>query len=91
MATKQLAIFINVSVEECAQQKLHDYQIFSQLEDLVKTCKSTDKLQREILERVFNLYSKMFRYPKSIEEVVKSRHVVFKAILYFNKEFKGDL
>jgi hypothetical protein len=33
----------------------------------------------------------MFRYPKSISHVVNQRHVVFKAILYFNKEFAGDL
>ena len=33
----------------------------------------------------------MFRYPKSVEHVVGQRHVVFKTILYFNKEFAGDL
>ena len=33
----------------------------------------------------------MFRYPKSVEHVVNQRHVVFKAILFFNSEFKGEL
>ena len=91
MANKQLAIFINVSLEECAQKKLNELGIFTPLEELVKKCKSSDQLEREILNRVFNLYSKMFRMPEAAALVAKQRHVVFKTILYFSKEFSGEL
>ena len=33
----------------------------------------------------------MFRNKQSAEHVVHQRHVVFKEILYFNKEFEGEL
>jgi hypothetical protein len=48
-------------------------------------------LEREILERVYNLISKLFRNPEAVPIVLKQRHTIFKAILYFNKEFKGEL
>ena len=35
--------------------------------------------------------SKMMRHPGSAPVLVKQRHTVFKAVLYFNKEFEGDL
>ena len=91
MMSKQLAIFINVSIESPAQQKLLDLGVLNDLEELVKNCKTSDPLQREILERNFNLMSKMLRHPEAAPILVKQRHTVFKAVLYFNKEFAGDL
>ena len=91
MMSKQLAVFINVSVETPAQQKLLDLGVLTDLEELVKTCKTSDALQKEVLERVFNLMSKMLRHPGVAPILAKQKHTVFKAVLYFNKEFTGDL
>ena len=57
----------------------------------MKHCKTSDPLQREILERIFNLMSKLLRHPQVAPVLAKQRHTVFKAVLYFNKEFEGDL
>jgi len=54
-------------------------------------CKSTDTLQRQIIERTFNLLSKMLRYPDASTELAKQKHVVFKTILYMSQEFAGQL
>lgn len=91
MAQKQLAVFINISVEESGQSNLIKLDIFEELQELVKFCKCGDQLQREILERTFNLYSKLFRNKNAVEKVLHHKHVVFKAILYFNSQFEGDL
>jgi len=91
MATKQLAIFINISVEEQGQKSLMTLNVFEELQELVKHCKSGEKLEREILERVFNLLSKMLRHPEAAPIVLKQKHTVFKAILYFNNQFAGEL
>jgi len=91
MMSKQLAIFINVSIEVPAQQKLLDLGVLTDLEELVKSCKTSDALQKEVLERIFNLMSKMLRHPGVAPILAKQRHTVFKAVLYFNKEFEGDL
>ena len=61
MATKQIAIFVNVSLEECAQKKLSELKIFDYLEELVLKCKSNNQLERQILDRIFNLYSKILK------------------------------
>jgi hypothetical protein len=61
MATKQIAIFVNVSLEECAQKKLSELKIFDHLEELVLKCKSNNQLERQILDRIFNLYSKILK------------------------------
>ena len=91
MMTRQLAIFINVSVEEAGQKFLTSANIFEELQELIKHCKSGVTLEREILERVFNLISKLFRNPEAIPVILKQKHTIFKAVLYFNKEFKGEL
>ena len=54
-------------------------------------CKSTDTLQRQIIERTFNLLSKILRYPPVAPELAKQKHLVFKTILYMSKEFAGAL
>jgi len=91
MMSKQLAIFINVSVEAPAQQTLMKLGTLDDLENLLKQCKTSDKLQREILDRCFNLLSKMLRTTEAAVAVAKQKHTVFKAVLYFHKEFAGEL
>jgi len=54
-------------------------------------CNSTVTLQREIIERTFNLLSKMLRYPEVPAELAKHKKLVFKTILYMSKEFAGTL
>lgn len=91
MHHKQLAVFVNVSVEAPGQRFLFEAGVLEALPELLMACKSQDKLQREVLERILNLYSKMFRLPEAAAAVAKQRNAVFKIILYFSKEFGGEL
>lgn len=59
MMTKQIAVFINVSLETSAQKMLFEKGLLTDLEQVVMACKSTEPLQRQIIERTFNLLSKM--------------------------------
>jgi len=91
MATKQLAVFINCAIEEAGQHLFHERLIEDEIQELIKHCKCSDKLEREILDRSFNLLSKMCRNPKVPAYVVKQKHTLFKSILYFHQEFEGGV
>lgn len=91
MMHKQLAIFINVSVEASAQKQLYEAGILEELEKVVMACKSTDAMQRGIIERTFNLISKLLRHAPVAPKLATQKHMVFKSILYMSKEFAGDL
>mmetsp|Transcript_12716 Transcript_12716/g.21423 ORF Transcript_12716/g.21423 Transcript_12716/m.21423 type:complete len:189 (-) Transcript_12716:45-611(-) len=54
-------------------------------------CKSTDPLQKQIIERTLNLMSKVMRHPPAPSLVAKQKNTVFKAVLYMNKEFGAEI
>ena len=54
-------------------------------------CKSSEKLDREILERCFNLLSKLLKNADAQARVLGQKHTMFKMILFFHSEFGGDL
>mmetsp|Transcript_10000 Transcript_10000/g.15148 ORF Transcript_10000/g.15148 Transcript_10000/m.15148 type:complete len:388 (-) Transcript_10000:91-1254(-) len=91
MVTKELAIFINVSIESPAQATLFNEGLIDIMEELVIACKTSEPLQKQILERVFNLLSKIFRHSEAPAAAAEKRHLVFKAVLYMNKEFGEEL
>lgn len=91
MMTRQLAIFVNVSVEPEGINYLVKAQITDSLEELIKTCKSSTKLEREILERSFNVLSKLMKDESVVNKFLQQRNTIFKGLLYYNKEFSGDL
>jgi hypothetical protein len=63
--SKHLAIFINVSVEAPAQHKLYDLGALDDVQALMMACKASDAQQKEVLQRVFNLLSKVLRLPEA--------------------------
>ena len=91
MVFKELAILINVSLEQQAQKLIFAKKVTDSLENLIMHCKSTEPTQRSILERCFNLLSKILRLPESPTDIAKRKNVVFKTILFMNKQFAGDL
>ena len=54
-------------------------------------CRSTNQLEKEVLERSYNLISKMLRLPEVVPHLARMKNMVFKTILYMNKEFGEDL
>ena len=84
MVNKQLAIFINVCLEDSAIYKLLSLDIVDDLQEIIKACNTQDELQRTVLERVFNLYSRLLKKPEAAAKVVVQKHTVFKAILFMN-------
>ena len=50
-------------------------------------CKSSNQLEKEVLERSYNLVSKTLRLPAAAPALAKMKNMVFKTILYMNKEF----
>lgn len=45
-----------------------------------------------MLDRIFNFYGKILRNQEVAEKVLTQKHTVFKAILYFHRQFReGDL
>ena len=54
-------------------------------------CKSSNQLEKEVLERSYNLVSKMLRLPAAAPALAKMKNMVFKTILYMNKEFGEEL
>lgn len=58
---KQLAVFVNLGIEEKAQLTFIENGIINELEELMKSCKSSTESEKRILERVFNLLSKLLR------------------------------
>lgn len=85
--SKQLAIFVNVSLEQPAQKLLIDNNILADLDSLLTLCKSTDEVQRVVIDRILNLLSKLMKYPGAASLVAQMKHTVFKTVLYINREF----
>jgi len=71
MMTKQIAVFINVTLEASAQKILFEKGLLIDLEQVVMACKSSVPLERQIIERTFNLVSKMMRLPEVPLALVK--------------------
>jgi hypothetical protein len=71
--------------------KLINSGMLTQLQDVIKTCKTTDTLERGVIERSLNLLSKIFRQPAAVAEIAKSKHTVFKLFLFMNKTYAGEL
>jgi hypothetical protein len=71
MMSKQLAIFINVSVEAPAQRKLFDLGALDDVADLMMACKASDAQQKEVLQRVFNFLSKVLRLPEAAAQCAR--------------------
>jgi hypothetical protein len=86
-----LAILINVGVEESGQLSLNAEDLYAPLEEIIKACKSSEKDEKDILERTLNLISKLTRKTIAAENFLESKHVVFKLMLYFNKQFGDEI
>ena len=91
LAQRQLAVFINVSIEEAGQNTLMAAGLIPVIEEAIKACKTSETLERSIIERSFNLLSKLFRKQEAAIEVAKMKHTVFKAFLFMNRTYQGEL
>lgn len=58
---KQLAVFVNLGIEEKAQFSFIENGIINEIEELVKSCKTSNQSEKGVLERSFNLLSKLLR------------------------------
>ena len=58
---KQLAVFVNLGIEEKAQLAFIESGIIAELEELMKSCKTSIDGEKGVLERAFNLLSKLLR------------------------------
>ena len=58
---KQLAVFVNLGIEEKAQLAFIESRIIAELEELMKLCKTSSDSEKGVLERAFNLLSKLLR------------------------------
>ncbi len=58
---KQLAVFVNLGIEEKAQLAFIESGIIGELEELMKSCKTSSDGEKGVLERAFNLLSKLLR------------------------------
>jgi hypothetical protein len=86
-----LAVFINVSIEESGQNTLVGAKIIPEIEEVIKACKTSETLERSVIERSFNLMSKLFRKQEAVIEVAKLKHTVFKTFLFMNRTYAGEL
>ena len=91
MATKQLAIFINVSIEDSGTANIVKNDILDSIQECIRVCKSSEKLEREILERCFNLLGKISKNEVASQKVLRQKTTLFKTLLFFHREFSGDL
>lgn len=88
---RQLAVFINVSVENAGQSTLLKSDIIPVIEEIIKECKTSEPQQKSVIERCFNILSKLMRKPEAIVQVSKSKHVIFKTFLFMNRTYEGEL
>lgn len=84
MMSKQLAVFVNVSIEKSAQTLFANAGLMADLEAPIMFCQTTDESQKELLVRLFNLLSKCLRHPGAAAQVAKMKKIVFKAILFMH-------
>lgn len=54
-------MFVNLGIEEKAQLAFIESGIIAELEELMKLCKTSSDSEKGVLERAFNLLSKLLR------------------------------
>ena len=92
MVFKAMACFVNLSIEAPAQALFLKEGVLDDVEGLLTALKSPEEEDRKIIDRIFNFLSKMLRNPEAAAKVLTQKHVVFKTLLYFHRQFKdGDL
>lgn len=91
MVFKQLAFLINVSIEAEGQKMMFELEMLPDIETLIKKCNSTNAQQKNVMERMLNLLSKLVKQPDTALAVSSMRHMVFKLVLYTSGQFKGEL
>merc|ERR1739838_957381 len=57
----------------------------------MKKCNSQDPNQKDVLERLLNMLSKLVKQPDTALAVSSVKHIVFKLVLYSSKQFGGEL
>ena len=58
---RQLAVFINVSIEDSGQLALLNQDVIPVIEATIKECKTSESLEKSVIERCFNILSKLMR------------------------------
>ena len=91
LMSKQLAVFVNVSIEKPAQALFTKANLMADLEEPIMLCRTTDEQQKQLLERMFNLLSKCLRDPEAAAQVAKNKKIVFKTILFMHSQYAGEL
>jgi len=86
LVTRELAVLINVSVEQAGQVYLVG-RVIPALDALITGLlyTKTDELTVEVISRTLNLLAKLSRDQQGALAIAQSKNIVLRALLYFNR------
>ena len=86
IATRQIGVFINVSIEQIGQSYLIGTKNIICILDGLVTSLQYNESNGEIISRLLNLLSKLSRDPRGAQQIAESKNLMLRALLYFNRD-----